>query len=85
MFEALAPALRDAVGLTVAVLLPLKEEVGVAAAVPVPEPEGVAVGVPLPVCEGVTLLDSDTEAVADAEAPSVRAAVGDALSVELPL
>lgn len=75
--EALAPAVRLAVGEADSVLLLDNVEVGVSDAVPVPV--GVSVGVGL----GETLPDCDALPVLEALTPDVRLALGEAESVLL--
>ena len=85
VLEALAPELREGVGLTDTVLLPLTVEVGVCAAVPVPllleVPEGVEVA--LGVAVRLPLLLSLP--VEEELAPTVTEPVGETETVLLPL
>ncbi len=85
MLLALAPAVREPVGLTVSVLLPLRVLEGV----PLPLPVGVSVllpvAVPLALQLAVPLLLSEVLPVLEALAPAERELVGDTVTVLLPL
>ena len=85
VFDALAPAVRLAVGDALTVELPLSVD----DAVTLDVPDGVGVGVPVGVNDGVAdaviLLEKELLPVFEALAPAVTDAVGDALTVELAL
>ena len=81
--EGLTPLVSDAVGAEDTVLLPDCVEEGVGAAVPLPLPVGVPVGVGVGVGAAVALPETELLPMFEGEAPLVREAVGEALSVVL--
>jgi len=83
--EALAPVEREAVGEEDTVEVVVSVVVGVMEAVPVLEAVEDAVGVAVGVCVPVELLEKDTLAEVDGDAPIVSDPVGDTEMVELSL
>ena len=75
VLEALAPELREVVGLADRVELPLCVLLGVLAPVPVPDCVPLPVGVPLGLWLAVALLLSEMEPVLEALAPAEREGV----------
>ena len=80
-----APLVTEAVDDTDTVLLAVRVEVGVAAGVPLLVAVGELDGVPELVCVAVAELLRELEPVLEADAPDVKEAVGDTVTVPLPL
>ena len=85
VLEAVAPLDRLGEGVLLVQALALALGVGVTGGVAVAEPVGVGVGVPLGVPDALLLPESERLGVAEPLAPGLRDAVGEALTVELPL